>query len=62
MRLEDINSVVHIKIALAFHSDGEFVIDEVKENVCSMFIGGSDRKVVDMLFEEGTFAVDDTRV
>ena len=26
-RLKDINSVVHIKITLVFHADGEFVIN-----------------------------------
>jgi len=49
--LKDINSIVHIKIALAFHGDGEFVIDEVKENGGSTFIGGSNSKIVDLSFE-----------
>ena len=50
-RLKDINSIVHIKIALAFHGDGEFVINEVKENGGSSLIGGGNSKIVDLSFE-----------
>ena len=50
-RLKDINSVVHIKIALSFHGDGEFVVDEVKDNGISTFIGGGDCKIINLSFE-----------
>ena len=49
--LKDINSIVRIKIALAFHGDREFVIDEVKENGGSTLIGGGDSKIIDLSFE-----------
>ena len=60
--MEDVNTVVHVQIPLAFHGDGEFVVDEVKENVGSALIGGSDRKVIDLSFKECALAVDDTGV
>jgi len=50
-RFMDINSIVHIKITLAFHRDGEFVINEVKENGGSTFIGGGNSKIIDLSFE-----------
>jgi hypothetical protein len=47
---------------LAFHGDGELVVDEVKEDVGGTFVRGSDRKVVDLAFKECVLAVDDARV
>jgi hypothetical protein len=47
---------------LAFHGDGELVVDEVEEDVGGTFVWGSDRKVVDLAFKECALAVDDARV
>ena len=60
--MENVNTVVHVQIPLAFHGDGEFVVDEVKENVGSALIGGSDCKIIDLSFKECALAVDDTGV
>ncbi len=62
MGLVYVNPIIHIKIALALHWDQELLINEVKQYVSGMFVGGSDGKIVVLLLEEDTVPIYDAGV
>ena len=51
-----------IKIALLFHGDGEFIIDFRSRRMVATFIGGGNRKIIDLSLEECVLSIYDTRV
>ncbi len=60
--LKHVDPVVHIKVSLAFHWDGKFVINLIEENICCLFVRCCNGKVGDLTFEYYPVAVDHTRV
>ena len=60
--LEDVNPVIHVKVALTFHRNLKFVLNHVEEDVHGFSIWSSNSKVVDLTFEEDTVSVDDSRI
>ena len=56
--LANIDPVEHVKEALLFKGDGELFVDHVEENVGCPFVGRSNRKVVNLPFEDNSFAGD----
>jgi hypothetical protein len=60
--LEDINPIIHVKVALMFHRNLKFVVDHVEEDVHGFSIWNSNSKVVHLMFEENTVSMDDSRI
>ena len=54
--LYNIGAIEHVKKALLFERDKEFVVDKVKKYIRCFLIWGSDSKVVNLSFEDDSFA------
>ncbi len=60
--LVDVDTIIHIKVALAFDRYRKFVVDHVQKYISSFGIGGGNSKVVDLTHEEVTLTVDGARI
>ncbi len=50
--LYDVNTIEHVEETLPFEWDLELIVDHVKEDVRSSFVGSGYGEVVDLLFED----------
>jgi hypothetical protein len=57
-----IDPIVHIKIALGLHWYQDILVDEGEQYISSMFVGGSDGKIVGLLPEEDAVSIYDAGV
>jgi hypothetical protein len=56
-RLNNINAIEHAEETLSFQRDFEFIVNHVEEDVCSLFVGSSNGKVVNLAFEDYAFTI-----
>jgi hypothetical protein len=54
----NVNTIIHVKVSLAFDWYFELVVDEIEKDVRSLCIWSCDGEVVNLTFEENTVAVD----
>ena len=60
--LNNVDTVEHVKETLLFERDLEFIVNHIKEDVRSSFIGSSNGEVVDLVFEDNSFTINSAGV
>ncbi len=60
--LVDIDTIIHIEVALAFDRYHNFVVDHVQKYISSFGVRGGNSKVVDLTHEEDRLTVDGARI
>ena len=60
--LLNVDTIVHIQIALLFDGDGYFLIDKVHEHIGSLGIGCSHGKVIYLMQKQDAIAIKGTRI
>ena len=61
-RLNNVDAIEHVEETLPFQRDFYFILNHVEEDVCSLFVGSSNGKVVDLAFEDYAFTINVARV
>jgi hypothetical protein len=61
--LVEVDTIIHIEVALAFDRYCKFVVDHVQKYISSsLSVGGGNSEVIDMTHEEDTLTVDGARI
>jgi hypothetical protein len=60
--LEDVDAVIHVKVALSLDRNLQFVIDMVHQDVRSLFVWQGDCKVINLAHKKDAVPVDNSRI
>ena len=60
--LKNVHTVEHVHQSHAFEREYEYIVNQIEGDIGGQFVWSSDREVVDLAFEQDTFAIDDAGI